>query len=336
MPNNPEPSRADPYSSFKTFLWVCGVIAAGGALAIVAVLVAQRCDASPKVQRIAAYGGVAVAMALVASSRRLRPSDPVTLAATLVGLSTVVVSVLLYVGPIEKNAAFGCMNSDGRYEATISGESAIVYTGPSASNDAKRLLLQGCVIHFNHYCIGAVHHDIIERAVLDSRWLILPGKHSYLASGFTVSAPPSSAEIRCSDPISTRRDAKPPDIVSLLSARIDQRRHVVRLEAVSPQAAFIGFAYHHGSAWWRLGWDVSPFTHSAVLLSAPATLKVGDEIAAVSCIAFARAARHVAPAKRYLDGGVTLEGKPKARSGEQPKGDTPEETACNSGVLAVQ
>jgi hypothetical protein len=336
MANTPESGAKEGHSSFKTFLWVCAAIAGGAALAVIAVLFAQRLGASPKLQRIAAYGGVASAMVVVASNHRLRPTDPVTLAATLVGLSTVVVSVLLYVGPIEKTAAFGCIKSQGKYDATISGESAIVYTGPSASNDATRLLLQGCVVHFDHYCIGAVHHDIIEREVLDSRWLILPGKHRYLASGFTVSAPPSSAEVPCADPISTRRDAKPPDRVSLISARIDQQQHLVRIEAVAPRAAFVGFAYRHGKSWWRLGWDVSPSTHSAVLLSAPATLKVGDPIAAVACVAFNRPARRVAAARLYLEGGVRLVGKGKDRSGEQPKGDTPEESACNSGVLAVQ
>lgn len=98
----------------------------------------------------------------------LDPGDALTTVATLIAVTAVGVAALTYLGSVDPDPAFGCVNTNGDLEATVSGETTVVYTVATAASPAKRLLLRGCEVRGSAWCVDAVHQDAIEARVFDA------------------------------------------------------------------------------------------------------------------------------------------------------------------------
>jgi hypothetical protein len=276
-------------------------------LAVTAAYVARWSGGSPKVQRIAAYGGIAVAMFGLLAIPNLRTSDPPALVATLIALSTVIVGALTYVGPIEKTPPLGCINSHGPYSAAAAAQPTIVWSQTSAASDGKTLLNQGCVFHFSHYCVGHVHKEILEdHFIPEARWIVLPDDQGFVPFGYAIGQLPSPKE----DPDAKRTDCPghiaEPD--KLLFARAvllhTPKKPLLILSATSPRAAMVGFALQltrgKEPTYMRIGWDRSPEDDLSVAFAATPQMKKGGKIVAVSCIGFRAPAASAPQATRTI------------------------------------
>lgn len=309
-------------------LLVIAYVGAGAIAAVLAVETAQLFGLDPEGQRVVAFVVVGAALVLLAFNPRLRQGDPVAVAATLLGISVAVVGALSYVGPIEEEPALGCINSDGHLDATISAETAVVFSRATPASEPRRMLLRGCQIHPTGWCVGAVHGDVLEQEVRDSRWLLLPDDEGLVASGHTVgTTPPDEEPSKCPGGVGR------PDQVDFTAAIVDARSSTVALQARAPRAAFIGFAMRRDDGRWaRLGWDKAPEDDVALHAPMPPDAKPGAQIAAVACIAFLRPSGAV--------GQATL-GRGRAKPTElplvkQPVAERPGDAACNSAVPPPQ
>jgi len=217
------------------------------------VIVLGWLGAGRDLQRVAAFVCVISALVVVFSKEDLRPSDSLSVIATVVGLAISSVAALGVIGSIEKVPDLGCVASEGHINVTISKDAATVWSQASPASPATGLLLlRGCQMKFTGYCIGAIHRDAIEQNVTDSRWLIISDGRGLVASGHTVGTIPKEEK-----PQQCPGSVKPPGVVRFQSAELDSKTARIRLFAHSDRAAIIGFALREGDHWKRLGWDTT-------------------------------------------------------------------------------
>lgn len=148
------------------------------------------------------------------------------------------VAALTYLGSVDPDPAFGCINTNGDLGAIVSGEPTVVYSRATAASPANRLLLRGCEARGDRWCVGAIHEDTIEGRVFDSRWLELSGDQGFVPIGRTVgpTLPDGARDDGCPGGV------PPPRAVDVFSAIVDQRAGLVAVGARTEGAAFIGFA----------------------------------------------------------------------------------------------
>jgi hypothetical protein len=200
------------------------VLAFASALVFVFALVAlvallKVSDVRPEWQRTLVFVVVVSAVALVTWKLRAGPADPLTATATVVALCTVAVAGLTYVGVVDHDPQFGCVNTNGPLQATVSRNPTVIYSSGTAAAEPKGMLLRGCTVNADAWCVGAVHEDAIEAAVFDARWLVLSGERGYLPYGRTVGpALPEDKRV-----IERALRLRPPQDVTFTHALLDRR-----------------------------------------------------------------------------------------------------------------
>jgi hypothetical protein len=298
-------------------------LAIGTGAAVIAVEIVQALGLDPTGQRVVAFACVGTALLLLAGNSRVKAGEPVAVIATLLGICTAAVAALGYIGPIEAEPPLGCINSSGEIDATVSGETTVVFSRATPASEPKRLLLRGCQLKAEGYCVGAVHQDALENQVLDSRWLILSDNQGLVPAGRTVGNTPAHAHKRCAG------DVPRPDHLTFTAAELDRAKATVALQAVAPRAAFVGFALEHPDGRWvRLGWDKTPEDDQPLNAPAPAEAVRGAEVAAVACIAFRRSS---GPVRRATLGRGRTD-RTDLPVVKQPIWSRPEQAACDAAV----
>ena len=296
---------------------------AGTLAAVLAVEVAKALGSDPQGQRVVAFACVGSALLLLLSNNRVREGGPITVIATLIGGSAAAVAALSYVGPIEAEPQRGCINSDGPFDVTVSGETTVLFSQASSTSQPKGLLLLGCQLKAEGYCIGTVHRDAIEEQVIDTRWLILSEDQGLIPAGRTAGHVPADARKACPGGV------PPPDKLNFSAAVLDVSKATVAVQAVAPRAAFIGFAFKLPSnRWRRLGWDKTPEDSQPLNAPAPAEATPGLEIAAVACVAF----RHSSGPVRYAKLGRGTTSPTELPAVKQPTSARPEHAACDAAI----
>jgi hypothetical protein len=289
-------------------------------------------DASRDMQRAAAFICVAGALWALIRNEQLEVGDAMRVAATVFALAVSTVALLGIIGSIEEVPPLGCVSSEGKIQATISADTGtIVWTKATPGSDATGLLLvRGCRLKFSGWCLGAIHLNARDTAVTDSRWLILSDGRGLVASGHTIGTIPRGME-----PENCPGQVDPPGPVEFREAWVDAKTKRIRLLARSSHAAMIGFAVREGNRWRRLGWDTYAVDEQPVTLQFPAgeSVKAGERIAAVPCIAFERPTnRDVAGAGQAKEKTLILKGKSVEPGNEkiayQPTGKDIAEVAC--------
>ncbi len=188
------------------------------------------------------------------------------------------------------------------FEMTTAGET-VVFARATPASDTVGLLLSGKEVVAGGYCVGAVHRDVLDDAVLDSRWVIIDRPDGLVPAGGLVGTIPADlAPMNCPGAL------QPPDKISVLTAVIDRRNERLELKADAPRAAFVGFAVRTTSGGWqRVGWDRAPGAPDPVVLPLPLEAEAPelDRVAAVACIAYRRAsaATVVGPLRRVAFAG---------------------------------
>jgi hypothetical protein len=330
-PVPPTSGTPKPPSRRAGILIVLGVLIIAALLAVGVVALLKAGGATPQLQRAVAFALIALPLVALGLWRQVGPDDPLTAAAALIAVSTVVVAALTYVGSVDKDPSFGCINTNGPLEETVSGETSIVYSGATPASTARKLLVRGCELHGVTWCVGAVHQDAIEKRVFDSRWLVLSGGQGLVPIGRTVGAPlpEDKRDDDCEGGVS------PPESVDLVLAGLDKRRGVVALRANVPHVAFVGYAIRRSDErWQRLGWDYEADDDVAVVLPAPnPPARPGDEVEAVACLGYRQPAIRggsvVSDSARLRYGQGFSTGRPAS---EQPYASTAGEAACTSSV----
>jgi hypothetical protein len=302
------------------------VIAAPVCAALTAVLLAlaKAAGLNPREQFVVACVTVAALFSILTVSRQVKGEGLTVLSAAL-ALGPLIVAALAFTGSIDPIAPNGCISAKGRYKVSISGETAVVYSRATPASEPKQLLLQGCLIRFDEYCLGTVHRDILEQQVRDSRWIILPHGQGLVAAGFTVGTIPDVPPSSCPGSVAA------PSHVAITKAVLDKHRRRITIVAAAPRAAVIGFAVRAGGTWRRLGWDQTASDGRGKVFAAPKEAVVGSEVVAVACTAFRR------PTKATASAPLKLADQPirhEALALPQPAGARPEAVACDSAVLA--
>lgn len=309
------------------FLEVVVGIVAAVVVTAVAVRVARAWDLDPVGQRIVAFGVVATALVVIALATKVKEGEPFSVAATFIGIAASVIAALSYIGPIEKEAPLGCINSDGHLDATVSSTVAQIYEAATPASNVKALLVRGCRIHPVGFCIGPAYADTLEPDVLDSRWLILPKKQGLVFGGRTAGTIPPDEQ-----PQTCPRGLPPPKAVRFRQAVLDPRRRVIKLSAQTSHAAFIGFAIEYQRDHWRrIGWDNGPSNTVDLHAPAPPGSSSGKTVIAVACFGFGHPSR--ASARVQLTRGRSRAAD-VPREDPQPTDPNPGLAACNSGVKA--
>jgi len=241
--------------------------------------------------------------------------------AALIGLVGALIGSLVFLGPIEPEPAVGCVISDGRYEATVSAENTSIYPEADHSSTPTGLLLEGCTIHFDEYCIGTVLTDAQYAGVRDSRWIEL-GDDELVAAAHTVgSIPPGVPPGDCPG------GKPPPDRIVFRGATLSPDG-LLELDATAMRAAVVGFALRRDDGrWLRLGWDHSPSNDIPEKFVAPASARPGDVVFATPCMAFERP---IGPTKRMRLKAGTVSGSPVRF--RQPTHREATVAACDAGV----
>lgn len=323
-------SASESGRTYRTIQVLLAVLA-GALIAAAAVGLLKILGVGTQVQRVTAFICVGGPLLWLAERRGIGPEDPLSRVATLIAVSALAVAALTYVGSVDKDAAFGCINTNGPLDETISGETAVVYSQATPASEARRLLLRGCVVRGVAWCSGAVHQDAIEKRVFDARWLVLSGGQGMVPVGRTVGEPLPEDE---------RDDAcegaiPPPRELALSSAVVDRSSGVLGLTARTKGAAFVGFAIRRSDRrWQRLGWDYEAQDDLPVVLPAPSPPALsGTEVTAVACLGYRQPAIHdekvVAQAGTLSPGRGLRTDRPTAM---QPVKATPEAAACDSAV----
>lgn len=330
-PDTPPPSNRSSEDERKgkhrlgTFT-VLALTIGGATLGGGAAWAARAFDAGVAVQRSAAFACVAVVL-LGALWRRGSRDEPFATAAALFGVCAVAVASLTYVGAVDADPAFGCVNTRGSLEAVIAVQTPIQAEARSSSPTTD-LLRPGCKVHGDSWCVGAVHEEVGEPLVYEARWLILKGEKGLVPIGHTKSGPlPADArDDNCPGRV------VPPGKVEFAKAHIAESGSLA-LYARAPGAAFVGFAVQRSSTRWeRLGWDYAPSKLDATILPGPAAaLKPGDEVHAVACVGYQQAATSDGSA---VAGYARLERGPESAPprdrASQPTRTTLEAAACDS------
>lgn len=245
------------------------------------------------------------------------------LAIAVLALASTLVGGLIFPGPIESDSGriTKCVDSDGRNKATISAKNTSIYPRADHTSTPTGLLLEGCTIHFDDYCIGTVQEDAQYAGVYDSRWLRL-GDDELVAAAHTVGFIPPDQE-----PAPCPGGQKPPDRIVFRGATLSSDG-LLELDATAPRAAVVGFALkREDGRWLRLGWDPSPNNSISKVFVAPAIAKPGDLVFATPCMAFERP---IGPTQRLRLRAGKVEGDPDPF--HQPTHPGPAEAACDAGV----
>lgn len=211
-----------------------------------AVLVARGLGVTRQGQQVIAFVCIAGALLALSLNASARPDDPASFVATMVALGVAGVAALTIIGPIQRDAGLGCIVSDGPIKATISADEAIIFARATPDSDSKGLLLRGCNVGFVGYCIGAVHPDVLQFGLNDSRWMKLSDGQGLVPSGQTVGTTPASLR-----PSSCPGGVKPPNALAFKGAIVDVVRGRLSLLAQAPRAALIGFAAELPDGRWR-------------------------------------------------------------------------------------
>jgi hypothetical protein len=200
--------------------------------------------------------------------------------ATVIGLAVLVLGGLRLAGAISTPPAVGCINSAGPDRATVSLDQAVTYSKPTANSTATGLLVVGCRVQFDGFCVGDSVPDQIAR-IPDARWLKLSGRQGYLPAGQTAGPPPSADEPRADCPVPRRRPA-----VTSASGRLNIRRGTVKLLTRARDTPLIGFAVQEGAVWRRIGWNLKPAKDGAVTLSVSPASRPVLVVRAVPCVGY--------------------------------------------------
>jgi hypothetical protein len=201
----------------------------------------------------------------------------------------------------------------------------VIYTGATVASEAKGLVLGGCGLRFTGYCIGAVHQDVTENSVPDSRWLILSDERGLIPSGHTVGSIPVDIK-----PTTCNYGLAPPKKVTFTKALLDAKNKRVLVDATAPNAAMIGFALELADRHWqRVGWDTTPTGGQPESFGLPAPAAVGTKLLATACMGFRRPIG--TPQELALRAGRS--GSPTKTVATQPIDKDGSRVACNSGVL---
>jgi hypothetical protein len=326
MADRKDPDRRPKRKPLHRRAWVrAAAYMVGGLLvALGAVILMRSLDADRDAQRIAAFFVVVGALFLLLRNENIETKDPLTVLATLIGLGGAAVAALTLVGSIETPPPLGCINTDGPIRGTVGAETTTIYARATQASEPQGLLLRGCQLEFEGYCIGSVHFDATVDAVRDTRWMILSGGRGLVASGDTVGTTP-----RDLGPSKCAGGVPPPDRLVFHEAAIDGTSGLVRLQAVAPRAAVIGFALQlRDGRWRRLGWDKIADDDIPLVARVPAEARVGATVSATPCIAFQRPAGPTRYAR--LRRGDAAGRAPFVR---QPVGWNPREVACQAGIV---
>lgn len=313
-------------------LHVAAALLIGGFVAVGAVWLLKKAEASPQVQRSVAFACLAIPLVLLTCIRCVGRDDALATVATGVALCAIVVAGLTYVGAIDKDPESGCINTHGPIEATVAGDPTVIHEEASAASPPQGMLRRGCEIHATAWCVGAVHEDAIDgNAVLDTRWLVLPSDRGLVPYGRTVGAP--LPEDRRDD--NCRGAVERPREVRFDRALADPEGGFLAFYARADRAAFIGFAVRRGEdLWQRIGWEYEPADDIPVVLRMPDPQPVeGDEISAVACVGYQQPATNEGTAvvhSRTLTRGPALTtARPPAK---QPTAATAPAAACDAAV----
>jgi hypothetical protein len=307
------------------------LLAAGVAIGLVALM--KGAGASPQLQRVVAFVVLGSVLVFLVLRYRAGPDDSLSAAAAVIGICAVAVAALTYVGSVDKDPAFGCINTNGPLQETVSGETTIVYSGATPESSARKLLLRGCELHGVAWCVGAVHEDAIEPRVFDARWLVLSGDQGLVPVGRTVGTPlpEDKRDDNCG------RGVSPPDAIEFSEAALDSRSGLLAVHAQTEHVAFIGFALRRSeNRWQRIGWDYEPDDELPVVLPAPVPrAHPGDEVEAVACLGYRQPAiadGTAVSASVRLGVGSKFTGDRDRVATKQPYAATPEGAACTSSV----
>lgn len=295
----------------------------GGALlaAVVAVFVVDTLGGSQGAQIVFAVLAFIGVLFLAFGDGKIGAVEGLGVIAALIVLVTALVGGLILVGSIEPEPPLGCVSSDGAIKATVSKENTSIHPKADHASTPTGLLLEGCTIHFDDYCIGTVQTDAQYSGVRDSRWLIL-SEDEMVASAHTVGSIPLEQ-----DPSTCAGEKPPPDRLTLRGATLSEEG-LIELDATAPRAAVVGFALlQENNRWLRLGWDPGPSNDEPVQVVAPPIAQPGDIVFATPCMAFERP---IGPTKRISLKAGKVSGD--AERFRQPTNRDAAAAACDAGV----
>lgn len=242
--------------------------------------------------RLIIQEGVALAVflvltvAAVAWSDRRADSDAPTVGsqisavATVIGLGVLVLAALRIAGAVSPPPAVGCINTSGPDHTTVAVAQAVTYKQPTVNSDATGLLILGCRLQFDGFCVGDNVKDQIGE-ILDARWWHLSDGQGYLPGAMSAGPPPSDDKPRSDCPSPKRQPA-----VITATGILDTKRGSIKLLARARDTAIIGFAVKDGDGWRRVGWDIAPADRQPVTLSVRPGLLPTAEFRAVPCVGY--------------------------------------------------
>jgi hypothetical protein len=200
--------------------------------------------------------------------------------ATVIGLGVLVLAGLRIAGAVTPPPPVGCINTSGPDHATVAVDRAVTYKQPTVNSVATGLLILGCRLHFDGFCVGDNVKDQIGQ-ILDGRWLHLSDSQGYLAGAMSAGPPPSADKPRSDCPSPRRR----PAVVSAIGT-LNSQRGTIKVLARARDTAIIGFAVKDGDGWRRVGWDIAPADRKPVTFSVRPGLRPTAEFRAVPCVGY--------------------------------------------------
>jgi hypothetical protein len=289
-------------------------------IAVLTVVTVRALGGSRGLQVVLSLAGFSGLVLFVLWDEEIGLVEGLGVTAALIGLGGALIAGLVFLGSIEPVPATGCVISDGRNEATISATNTSIYSEADHASAPTGLLLEGCTIHYDDYCIGTVQTDAQFSGVKDSRWLKL-GEDELVPSAHTVGVVPDGSPSNCPG------EKKPPDRIVFRKATLSGDG-LLALDATAPRAAVVGFALEReDGSWLRLGWDPSPSDANPEVFVAPAIARPGDRVFATACTGFEGP---IGPTRRLRLTAGKVVGDPDPF--HQPTHPEPADAACDAGV----
>ena len=199
---------------------------------------------------------------------------------TVIGLGILVLGGLRIAGAITQPPPVGCINTSGVDSTTIALDKELTYKQPSLNADPTGLLILGCRIRYEGYCVGDTRWDVIGQ-VSDARWWKLSGDQGYLSGVATAGPAPSNNEPRSDCPSPRRHPA-----VLTATGTFDTKTSTVRMTATARDVGMIGFVVREGNGWRRVGWDKKRKQPGPVKFNVKPRLPANTEFRAVPCVGY--------------------------------------------------